>query len=130
MKIIKKIALIPKIEMCNISQVANFYKVTQATLRSVIKRNREELTKSGMIAYSGSALAKKITEELGEEVETSKGKFTYKGITFSNRGNTLFSTKAIIHIGLLLRDSQVAKAVRLQLLELDESLLKIPKFIR
>lgn len=50
-------------------------------------------------------------------------------ITINNRGLKAFSRRAVLRIGMLLQQSDVAKEVRTQLLNIEEKLHPKPKLL-
>ena len=84
-----------------------------------MQRNSDELLSDGMITLSG----KETKEKLGSDNMSTQnfgGYFELNGIKMNNRSNTLFPRRAILRVGMLLRDSKVAKEVRTQLLNIEE----------
>lgn len=119
---VKKLLLIPGIELATIKQVADFYEVEEATIKMVVARNREELQEDGLDSLSG-----KVTREmLGSNnllPRNLRGGFEVEGladIRFNNKSNVFLPRRAILRIGMLLRDSEIAKEIRTQLLNIEE----------
>ena len=56
-----------------------------------------------------------------------RGYFGCNGVRFAYKNNTLFPRRAIPRVGMLLRDSEVAKEVRTQLLNIEEKVSKESK---
>lgn len=107
-------------------QVANFYGVTTKALLMVMKRNEDEILEDGYKVFK-----KKDVQELFHESNmlllSSKQGFIVKDendniiLQASNRGIGLFTKRAILRIGMLLRDSEVAKEVRTRLLNIYDA---------
>lgn len=120
---VKKLFLLPKLEMMTMQQVADYYEVGFAALRKCYSRNKEEIDQDGASKFNGEALL----ERLGQDVTTVKAQ-GYKDFQLSedvtlrvpNAGIVLFPKRAILRIGILLRDSEVAKEVQTQLLNTFE----------
>lgn len=117
---VKELFLLPQIEMMTTEQVSNYYEVESDNVRKCYQRNKAE------IDFDGTAV--KLVSDL-------KGHFVTLGFidnvtTFDlgngvvlkvpNRGIRMFSKRAILRIGMLLRDSTVAREVRTQLLNTFE----------
>lgn len=86
-------------------QMADYYEVPADTLRKVLKRHREELESDGVKTMRGKAL-----EGVRDIVS-----FT------SSAGNvTIWTPRAALRLGMLLRDSAIAKQVRTVLLDVAE----------
>lgn len=116
---VKKLLLIPGTELATIKQVSDFYEVEEATIKMVVARNREELQEDGLNSMSGKD-TKEILESNNLLPSNFRGGFEVNGMRFSNRGNTLIPRRAILRIGMLLRDSAIAKEIRTQLLNIEE----------
>ncbi|MEH7667651.1 hypothetical protein V7419_12915 [Bacillus sp. JJ689] len=111
---VKSLLLLPKMEYATTKQVADFYDIEKKAIDNVILRNKEELTSDGMIIVKQGEL-KKIKGDLQNEGSLEKyglGKFVAAAY--------LFPKRAILRVGMLLRDSEVAKEVRTQLLNIEE----------
>lgn len=116
---VKSLFLIPGIEMMNIAQVADFYEVSTEAINKVFQRNIEEVTADGVQTYNVCQLRSLC---LGQDVQESK-KVVFTGtnagrtiVTFGENSISLpnakakyFSPRAVLRIGMLLRDSEVAK---------------------
>ena len=118
---VKDLLLIPDIEGMTLKQVADYYEVEAHAVEMVCNRNADELELDGV-------RVKPIKEFLNSqgvsfEKEHNKTILSYEnGITFSvtNRGLKIFPRRAILRVGMLLRDSRVAKEIRTQLLNIEE----------
>lgn len=119
---VKKLLLIPGIELATIKQVADFYEVGEEAIKAVIFRNRNELEEDGLSSISG----KETKEMLGScnlQPRNMRGGFIFEGledIRFNNKSNVFLPRRAILRIGMLLRDSAIAKEIRTQLLNIEE----------
>ncbi|MDU3410083.1 hypothetical protein [Clostridium sp.] len=85
-------------------QVSNYYNVTKQTIESIVIRNSDELLIDGFKTFS-----KKEIETLNIQDECFK---------IPNRGMRLFPKRAILRVGMLLQDSEVAKEIRTRLLDI------------
>lgn len=120
---VKTLLLLPDIQLATTQQVAEFYEVEKHVISETVVRNREEIISDGYVVwkasdfYSNKLFEKKITTTRGSfEVEFSNGAKE----KFATRANGLFPRRAILRIGMLLRDSNIAKEVRTQLLNIEE----------
>ena len=118
---VKKLFLIPELEVMTFRQIAEFYEVDLEAIRTVYRRHRREIDEDGTINLTKETLMGRF-DTLG----TGSSGTTYKlsdkvSIKIPNRGTTGFSKRAILRIGMLLRDSEVAKEVRTQLLNTFEN---------
>ena len=112
--------MIPKLEMTPINWVAEFYDVDQKVIRQLFLRHKEEIEKDGVKSMSGQNVALVLRDvtpvkyygKSGCEIHISEE----KTLMLNNGRRTYFSPRAVLRIGMLLRDSEVAKEVRTQLL--------------
>ncbi|MBF7146768.1 phage antirepressor KilAC domain-containing protein [Bacillus toyonensis] len=108
--LVKGLLLLPNMAMATTKQVAELYKVSRYLINKVIERNRDELTSDGLNYQKYSEVAEKVN---GHDVNLLSSGVSY-------RGTYLFPKRAILRIGMLLRDSEVAKEIRSQLLNIEE----------
>ncbi len=116
---VKELLLIPKTDFANTKQVSDYYEVELDTVQKIIQRNDDELISDGILKLSGSETKEKLGVDT-MSVQNFRGYFTINGVPFNNKSNTLFPRRAILRVGMLLRDSEVAKEVRTQLLNIEE----------
>lgn len=118
---VKKLLLIPGIKAMTLKQVAEYYEVDPHTIEMICNRNADELESDGTCKM-------KVKDFLNSHcVRTEKQSYTttfiYKNgvsVTMSNGGLKVFPRRAILRVGMLLRDSVIAKEVRTQLLNIEE----------
>lgn len=114
---VKKLILLPNTEFATTEMVANYYEVKNSTIEKLVERNNEELIYNG---YGVKTKENLLTDNVS--VKTKRGGFDIldneKNIVASgsNKGIALFSQRAILNVGMLLRDSKIAREVRTQLL--------------
>lgn len=120
---VKSLIMLPDVELMTVAQVADFYEVDVDTVQRVYQRNRAEIKEDGIVNLTGKSLIeqnvqlKKYSQLHGKcEVEFNNG----TKLILPNRGIKAFSKRAVLRIGMLLRDSKVAKEVRTQLLNTFE----------
>ena len=125
---VKQLLLIPGTEFATTSEVANFYEVTTDAIQKVYQRNKEEVDMDGITVISAKSL---IGTEcpISKDIRKDKYSTTFEyengiNITIPNRGIKVFPRRAILRVGMLLRDSKVAKEVRTQLLNVEEKTTK------
>ena len=129
---VKQLLLLPGTDMMSIDQVADYYEVTPEYIKILYSNNKGEIDLDGgeMVPrsyYDGSKL--NITS-----VEKNQTSVTYtfedgQTITINNRGLKAFSKRAVLRIGMLLQQSDVAKEVRTQLLNIEEKTSSKTKII-
>lgn len=118
---VKKLLLIPSFEVMTLKQVADYYEVDPHTVEMICSRNSDELNSDGVCR-------KKVKDFLNSQhVRAEKSSYTTTfvydnglNITMSNGGLKIFPRRAILRVGMLLRDSEIAKEVRTQLLNIEE----------
>lgn len=103
---VKDLLLLADSEFATTQQVADYYEVGLEAIQSLTKDNREELECNGMKLYKRSEILIVLKGQLGN-------------IKIPNRGMKLFSKRTILNVGMLLRDSKVAKEVRSRLLDIE-----------
>ncbi|MGE0998942.1 hypothetical protein ACQGR7_17455 [Bacillus sp. Gnz1/3] len=124
---VKDLLLLPELEMATTSQVADFYEVANPVIKKLVNRNKDELTSDGYITKYGKEIKDILDRPLNglSRVEPKLGNFIvhHQGeqtkITYGEVA--LFPKRAILRVGMLLRDSEVAKEVRTQLLNIEEN---------
>ena len=125
---VKELFLLPDTDLMSINQVAEYYEVSPQWIKDLYTQNKNEIDSDGtkMIKrnhYDGSLL--KTTS-----VEKKQTSVTYifdngQIVTINNRGLKAFSRRAVLRIGMLLQQSDVARRVRDALLEgVSQSLCK------
>lgn len=123
---VKSLIMLPDVELMTVAQVADFYEVDVEAIQKVYQRNKTEIDEDGVINLTGKSLKSLI----GQDVQLKKysqlhGKCEVEfkdgtKLILPNRGIKAFSKRAVLRIGMLLRDSKVAKEVRTQLLNTFE----------
>jgi hypothetical protein len=118
---VKKLLLLPGEEFATVKQVADFYEVGEDAIVAIYSRHSDELKSDGMkvVKY------KDLSNLQYESLKTSKGKVTFifkngNILNFSTRGQQVFPRRAILRVGMLLRESEIAREVRTQLLNIEE----------
>lgn len=87
------------------AEVAAFYRVDPGTIRQIVNRNREELDDDGYTVTSRSEFEASYKMSLPSSASTV----------------ALFPRRAVLRIGMLLRDSEVARKVRDMLLDAERA---------
>ncbi|MGE7864919.1 BRO-N domain-containing protein [Bacillus paramycoides] len=110
---VKQLLLLPELEIATTQQVARFYGVDHNTLKLVVHHNRGELESDGMkhMKYG----------EIKELINLTLTVDSMKELGIGKVGSNIFPKRAILRVGMLLRDSEVAKEVRTQLLNIEEN---------
>lgn len=120
---VKTLFLIPQLDMMTIQQVADFYEVDLRAIQQCVHRNSDEIYADGVVMKKPHDFGKitKLTSCQFPEVSKTANSTTYQiadnvTIVIPNRGVRCFSKRAVLRIGMLLRDSKIAQEVRTQLL--------------
>lgn len=118
---VKNLFLIPGTEFATMKQVAEFYEVEVKAIERVYDRHKDELVSDGVSLKGYKNFSNQ--HDVGLKTERGKATYTYSDgteIVIPTRGIRVFPRRAILRIGMLLRDSAVAKEVRTQLLNIEE----------
>ncbi|EHG33221.1 hypothetical protein [Enterocloster clostridioformis] len=118
---VKQLMFLPGTEFQTVKQVADYYEVGEDAIVAIYSRHSDELLVDGMCNKS----YKDFSNLQYESLKTAKGKVTFifkdgTIIDFPTRGQKVFPRRAILRVGMLLRDSEIAKEVRTQLLNIEE----------
>lgn len=119
---VKSLLLLPDIMMATRQQVADFYEVDESAIRKIEVRHRDEIDLDGFKVWRIGDF-KERTE--CPSVKSNRGYFEvhYSNNTigkYQHNGVALYTRRAILRIGMLLRDSEIAKEIRTQLLNIEE----------
>jgi len=124
---VKELFLIPAVNMIDSKSVAEYYNTPIESIKTVYKRNKEEIDNDGVKRVSSKDFCKVHLEPSKVEYTRCKGRrgvttYVIDGYKFEihNGESIFFSPRAVLRIGMLLRDSEVAKEVRTQLLNTFE----------
>lgn len=101
---VKELLLLPNTDFATTEMVANYYEVSTDSIRQIKVRNSDEIESDGAKMYK----YKEIKEKLDSD--------TMSQLKIPRTGTVLYTKRAILRIGMLLRDSLVAREVRTQLL--------------
>lgn len=116
---VKALLLIPNTDVANMNQVADYYEVTEDAIKKVVSRHDDELLLDGMRRLTGKETKDFLVRD-NVSPTNYKGYFEVDGIKFANKSNLIIPRRAILRIGMLLRDSTVAREIRTQLLNIEE----------
>lgn len=107
---VKALTLLPDGTHASTEIVASYFEVDAEAIKSLVRRNLPELEENGLRKLAG--------EELREFKRTTEG----QGDPLSTRSKSLrlFTRRAILNVGQLLTESDVARRVRTYLLEVEE----------
>ncbi|MBQ2834707.1 MAG: hypothetical protein IJO02_07865 [Clostridia bacterium] len=107
--------------MIPMNLVTEFYDVPLSTVNDVYNRNRAEIDSDGVMMYTPKKIkdfyitenpqSKPYEIEPGRRARTAFS-FGGKVVEVPNSGIKFFSPRVVLHVGMLLRDSEVAKESR------------------
>ena len=124
---VKNLLVIPAMECMTMKQVADYYEVDIHTIQICSTRNKDELDYDGVCIKTPLDFKEifKVTACDFKDLEQKHGKLIIHiddntTIEIPNRGIKMFPKRAILRVGMLLRDSAIAKEVRTQLLNIVE----------
>ncbi|HDR7598196.1 TPA: hypothetical protein QCX65_001493 [Bacillus mycoides] len=122
---VKELLLPPELEMATLQQVADFYDVSNKEITNLLRSHKDELVSDGYTLMKGNKINSFFPKmkRRGSYTVTSRNGEEY---TYSSNENRLFPKRAILRVGMLLGgDSEVAKEVRAQLLNTEESAVQL-----
>lgn len=126
---VKQLIFLPNTEYATTRMVADYYSVNMEAIKSIVFNNDNELTSDGMLRLTGKR-TKDILVSCDLQPTNFRGYFEAGDERFSNKQNLLFTRRAILRVGMLLRDSEVAKEVRTYLLNVEhDTQEKAPEII-
>lgn len=121
---VKTVLLIPTTDYMTVTQVAEYYEVDVDVIKKQFQRNEDEFVCDGSVVEN-PLFFKEIFKETSCPIKTGRGKMTIQideniQLVIPSRGIRVFPKRAILRMGMLLRDSKIAKEVRTQLLNIVE----------
>jgi hypothetical protein len=120
---VKELLLLPDTDLMSINHVAEYYEVTPEWIKELYGNHREEIDSDGTeILPRGYYNGSKLKPTSIEQKQTSVT-YTFEDgqiVTINNRGLKAFSKRAVLRIGMLLQQSNVAARIRTALLDIEE----------
>jgi hypothetical protein len=107
---VKALALLPDGVHATTEIVASYFEVDVEAIKKVVQRNRKELEENGLHVVRGDELR----EFVRDNASPSNGMAKVRNLA-------LFSRRAVLNVGQLLTESDVARRVRTYLLEVEEA---------
>lgn len=120
---VKKLFLIPKLDVMTMRMISDYYEVDIESIKKCYQRNKNEIDTDGTTHKDVSEF---IDLWKGHNVPTkNRGHAIFKladnmVLDVPNAGIKVFSKRAVLRFGMLIRDSAIAKEVRTQLLNVFE----------
>ena len=117
---VKELFLIPSLNLMTTNQVADYYEVDAHTIITCYQRNKDEILQDGVekVAIKNLSAHLVLLERTSYTATFDLG--NGKTLKATNAEQNAYSKRAILRIGMLLRDSVIAKEVRTQLLNAIE----------
>lgn len=103
---VKELILLPYGDSMTMDMVADYYEVGREAINSLVKDNRDEISEDGYTIL---------------ESEQLKSFKNFCQIKSRARSIAVFPRRAILRVGMLLRDSEIAKQVRTTLLNMADN---------
>ena len=119
---VKDILTIANTDLITVQMGADYYKVGLEAINSLIKNNRDELIENGLKIYKKKDFLKVLEGHLRNNKQMNgKSILTFNDgyeLIFPNRGMYLMTKRTLLNIGMLLRDSEIAKELRKRILDI------------
>lgn len=110
---VKALVLLPRTTYVTTEMVATYYEVSVAAVASLVKDHRDEVEADGQAVL------------VGEELRALKD---LSGLDTRAPAVAVFPVRAVLRVGMLLRDSEIAKQVRTYLLDAEQVAPQDPSF--
>lgn len=107
---VKKLVTLPNTELLTTKIIAEYYEVSEDVIRDNLRRHRDELESNGAKTLKYREIKDLVNCEMFSQLKISRN------------GSVVFSIRATLNMGMLLRDSVVAREIRNQLLNGFEKL--------
>lgn len=109
---------LPNTELYTTEMVANYYGVTTDVIKKTIQLHNDELTSNGLKSMTGKEIKEMYLGSDNISLANFKGYFTVNGSKMNNNVNRIFAKRTVLNVGMLLRDSEIAKEIRSRLLDI------------
>lgn len=122
---VKQLFLIPELECMTVRQVADYFEVDSETIKKQYQRNQDEFDSDGthtktLSDFRSLSGTKCPTLKMAQKRGFLEITLSDKIVAIPNCGVKCFPKRAILRMGMLLRDSCVAREIRTQLLNTFE----------
>ena len=121
-----KLLSLGKTEFSTVKQIAEYFGVAEETIQTVIKRYRNELNEDGLKKCTRDNIKLVMSNVNITKINSGKRGFSKyliddDELVIGGFGTTIFPKRAVLRIGMLLRDSKVAAELRSKLLNIVEA---------
>lgn len=122
LELVKEILTISKTDIVTVKMCAEYFEVNERRIRQVVAEIKEELEENGLKVYSKAEFLKEINVPLRNNQQLNgKSILTFEDgteLVFPNRGLILMTKRTVLNIGMLLKNSKVAKELRRRILDI------------
>lgn len=106
---VKDILTIGKTDLITVQMCADYFEANERTVSDCINVNKLELEENGLKVYK--------RKEIIQIFENTSYPYLEEGFKIPNRGLRLMTKRTLLNIGMLLRDSEIAKELRRRILD-------------
>ena len=122
LELVKEILMLGRTDLMTIKMCAEYFEVSISAIKMLINRHKEEFEDNGLKVYSRKEINKmfsNLQDVTLEKISKYKDCLKSQDVTLeiSNRGIMLINKRVLLNIGMLLRDSKVAKELRRRILD-------------
>lgn len=103
--------------------MAEYYEVSPQWIKDLYAQNKSEIDSDGIKMIKRNYYDGSLLKTTSVEKKQTSVTYIFDGgqvVTINNRGLKAFSKRAVLRIGMLLQQSEVAKRVRTALLDIEE----------
>ncbi len=113
---VKELNTLAGTEYMTTNQVAEFYEVSRKLIGKIRNRHKSELDSDGVETLLGKEVLNRFRQNVKGEIKVSGEGSYLDGAIVGHGYNVIYPKRAVLRVGMLLRDSEVAKEVRTLLL--------------
>lgn len=120
---VKELLLLPDTDLMSINQVAEYYEVSPQGIKDLYTQNKSEIDCDGTKMIKRNYYDGSLLKTTSVEKKQTSAIYTFDNgqvVTINNRGLRAFSKRAVLRIGMLLQQSEIAKRVRTALLDIED----------
>lgn len=119
----RELILLPELEMATSQQVADFYGVDRTIINRTVMRHEDDFIRDGYISLTGKEIKEFLFKQNipQSKIQLKPGYFMVQGCKITYGKNALFTKRAALRVGLIIRNSESIKVVRDKLLDTNEN---------
>lgn len=119
----RELILLPELEMATSQQVADFYGVDRTVINRTVMRHEDDFVRDGYISLTGKEIKEFLFKKNipQSKIQLKPGYFMVQGCKITYGKNALFTKRAALRVGLIIRNSESIKVVRDKLLDTNEN---------